>query len=236
MASRLWQLLKFRRRRAGADAKPTFFLHIPKCAGSTLWEVILDIYGTRDVFLATNKARRTQFTAMPVEQRRGYSGVGGHGSLRFFRDMLGDLDRYHKIVTLRDPIERLISEYNYVRAHPRHPRHAAVAAQDFETFAVRTAKPNRQVKLLTGSPEDSAGAIDIVTRFFDDWSMSEDVEAMAARLYEVTGTPPRPTAHKNKSRPAFRRSDMDPAALRRLEELNRHDLALCEALGARRSR
>ena len=97
-----------------------------------MWEVIWDIYGTRDVFLAKSKKHHARLEAMPLEKRLSYSAIGGHGSLRFFRKMLGDMERYHKIVTLRDPIDRMISEYNYIRTRPQHPQHKVVAAGDFE--------------------------------------------------------------------------------------------------------
>ena len=169
------RLLKFGRGRAGPDAKPTFFFHIPKCAGSTLWEVIWDIYGPWDVYLAKSKKHHARLEAMPLEKRLSYSAIGGHGSLRFFRRMLGDMERYHKIVTLRDPIDRVISEYNYISTRPQHPMHKIVAAGDFEAFINETARPNRQVRLLTGSEEDSKGAFEVVTGFFDDWSLTADV-------------------------------------------------------------
>ena len=224
------QLLKFRFRRAEPNAKPTFFFHIPKCAGSTLWEVIWDIYGTRNVFLAKSKKQHARLAAMSMERRRGYSAIGGHGSLSFFRKMLGDMERYHKIVTLRDPIDRVISEYNYIRTWPEHPLHDKVAILDFDAYLDKAAPRNRQVKLLTGSSDDSEGAIEIVTRFFDDWSMSADVGAMAGRLYQVTGMSPRPIAHKNRATLSFSRRDVAPATLRLLEEQNRHDLVLLDAL------
>jgi Sulfotransferase family len=230
LGASMLQLLKFKRRRAAWDAKPTFYLHIPKCAGSTLWEVIWDIYGTRDVFLAKSRGQRARLSAMPMEKRLSYSAVGGHGGLKFFRDTLGDLSRYHKIVTLRDPIDRVISEYNYIRTRPQHRLHKMVAAGDFETYMKETAEPNHQVKLLTGSADESDRAFEIVTQFFDDWCLTAEIGQMAERLYEVTGTPPRPVAHKNIARSPFSRRDLAPATLRFLEDQNRHDLALLEAL------
>ena len=60
--------------------------------------------------------------------------------------------------------------------------------------------------------------------------MSADVGQMAERLYQVTGTTPRPVAYKNKATSSFSRRDVPPATLLLLEEQNRHDLALIEAL------
>jgi len=230
----LLQLLKFRFRRAGRDAKPTFFFHIPKCAGSTLWEVIWDIYGTRHVFVAKSKGRHARLAAMPLEERLAYSAIGGHGSLRFFREMLGDMDRYYKIVTLRDPIDRVISEYNYIRTRPQHRRNAAVRQQSFRDFIEHTAPPNRQVKLLADRP-DLEAALEIVENFFDDWAMSDDVERLACNLYAMTGVQPRPIKYKNKATTPFSRRDLDEATLRLLEERNRLDLALIERLSRVRS-
>ncbi len=236
MGASVLQLLKFRLRRAESDAKPTFFFHIPKCAGSTLWEVIWDIYGTRNVFLAKSKKQHARLAAMPMERRRNYSAIGGHGRLQFFREMLGDMKVYHKIVTLRDPIDRVISEYNYISTRPQHPLHKVVTAQDFETYINKTAQPNRQVKLLAGANSDAKDAFEVVTRFFDDWSTSADVGEMAERLYQVTGTKPRPVAYKNKAKSSFSRRDVPAPMLRFLEEQNRNDLALLEALRRTRAR
>jgi hypothetical protein len=167
---------------------------------------------------------------MPLEKCLRYSAVNGHGGLKFFRETLDDLSRYHKIVTLRDPIERVISEYNYIRTRPQHRLHRVVAAGEFEAYVEETAQPTHQVKLLTGSTDDSEGAFEIVTRFLDDWCMSADVGQMAERLYQVTGTTPQLVAHKNKAKLQFSRLDEPPATLRAIEEQNRHDLVLLEAL------
>lgn len=230
----LLQLLKFRLRRAESDARPTFFFHIPKCAGSTLWEVIWDIYGTRHVFVAKSKERHAQLAAMPLEKRLAYSAIGGHGSLRFFRRMLGDMGGYYKIVTLRDPIDRVISEYNYISTRPQHPLNAAVREQSFRDFVERTAPSNRQVKLLADRPDVEA-AIAIVERFFDDWAMSDDVERLARSLYAMTRVQPRPIKRKNRATTPFSRRDLDATTLRLLEERNRLDLALIERLNRTRS-
>jgi len=224
--------LTFRFRRAGPDAKPTFFFHIPKCAGTSIWASIYDIYGTRHVYLVNSQRRRKKLAAAP-DAARAYSAVGGHARLGFFREHLGTMARYHKIVTLRDPIDRAISEYNFIRAQSTHPRNAQVAALSLETFARERLSWNPQVRLLTGRGDDVEGAIDIVTRFFDDWSFSDDVGALVERLYVVTGVEPRDAVHKNKGLSGPHREDLDRRTLRRLEARNRHDLALIEALRRR---
>jgi sulfotransferase famil protein len=226
--------LAFRFRRAGKDAPPTFFLHIPKCAGSSVWASLYDIYGTRHIYHANSRRRRERFAGMPRDARLAYSAVGGHAPLKFFREHVGDMGRYHKIVTLRDPVDRAISEYNYIRAQASHPRNKELLSQSLREFA-ESLRPDRQVTLLTGRGDDVEGAVEIVTRFFDDWAFSDGVGDLVQRLYRVTGVEPRPTAHKNKGASGPRRADLDAATLRLLEDRNRSDLALIAALTKRRA-
>jgi len=224
--------LAFRFRRAGKDAPPTFFFHIPKCAGSSVWASLYDIYGTRHIYHANSRRRRARFADMPRASRLAYAAVGGHAPLEFFREHLGEMGRYHKIVTLRDPVDRAISEYNYIRAQASHPRNKELLSQSLRTFA-ESLRPDRQVTLLTGRGDDVEGAVDIVTRFFDDWEFSDGVGDLVQRLYRVAGVEPRPAMHKNKGASGPRRADLDATTLRLLQERNRNDLALIAALKER---
>ena len=227
---RLLQLLRFRRGQADASARPTFFFHIPKCAGTSVWDTLFDIYGTRHVFLVNSKRKRERLANMGLDARLSYGAIGGHGPLPLFRDLLGEMDRHYKIVTLRDPVDRAVSEYNFIRARPTHPRNAALAGLSFEDFAKTPLASNQQVKLLTGKRHDVVSAVEIVQAFFDDWALSGEIGALTNRLYQVTGTTPRPAQHKNAGRSGLRRADVAPTTLRLLEEQNRSDLALIEAL------
>lgn len=168
---------------------------------------------------------------MAPATRLSYSAVGGHARLRFFRKRLGDTSAYHKIVTLRDPVDRAISQYNYIRSQASHTRYKEIAPLSLDEFASsESLRPNRQVTLLTGDSDDVEGAFDIVTGFFDDWAFSDDVGPLVQRLYDVTGTEPRGAEHKNRSASGPRRADLSPSTLRLMEERNRSDLALIAAL------
>jgi hypothetical protein len=37
-------------RKPNSGVRPTFFFHIPKCAGSSVWESLFDIYGFFNVY------------------------------------------------------------------------------------------------------------------------------------------------------------------------------------------
>jgi len=100
--------------------KKIFFFHIPKCAGTSIWYYIRKIHGKRSVLQLRVKDDVVAFQETTPMQLRRYSAIGGHHWLSTYRDKLGDLDEYFKITTLRDPIDRLISSYNYILTSRRH--------------------------------------------------------------------------------------------------------------------
>ncbi len=149
----------------------------------------------------------------------------------YFRELLGAASAYHKIVTLRDPIDRTISQYSYICSQPSHPRYKEVASLSLDEFAAsKSLRPNRQVSALTGRSDDVEGAVGIVTNFFDDWALSDDIGQLVERLYKITNTAPRAAEHKNKSTSRPRRADLSSSTLRLLEDRNRNALALIAAL------
>jgi len=184
-------------RRPNSGGRPTFFFHIPKCAGSSLWESIFNIYGFFNVYIVSTDREHAQFSTMTPARRRIYSALGGHGYLNNYRELI-DLNAYHKITVFRDPLDRLISEYNFIRRNKGHFLYDKVSRQSFPEF-VSSGWRNTQIHLLTGNEDGLDRAKDLVNSFFDDWAIIDDLPALTARLYGMAGRTPRPTKHKNKT-------------------------------------
>jgi len=216
-------------RRVDSGVRPTFFFHIPKCAGSSLWESIFDIYGFFNVYVVSTEREQAKLRAMPPSRRRSYSALGGHGFLNNYQKML-DLSGHHKIALFRDPLDRLISEYDFIRRKKGHFLHDRVSRQSFPEF-VSAGWRNTQVHLLTGSEDDLDGAIELVKDFFDDWAIIDDLPALTARLYRMAGRTPRPNEHKNKaSDGGYGRIQRSPQLLSLMEEHQGYDLKLFDYL------
>jgi len=113
-----------------------FFLHIPRCGGTSVWRAVRGIYGRPNVFHISTKRDRAAFDAMTPEARRAFGAVGGHAPLSVFSTALGGLDGYHCVIAVRDPIDRLVSTYNFIRSKPDHPQHQAVGRQTFAEYAL----------------------------------------------------------------------------------------------------
>jgi Sulfotransferase family len=218
-------------RRVDSGVRPTFFFHIPKCAGSSIWESIFDIYGFFNVYVVSTEREQANLRAMSPSRTRSYSALGGHGFLNNYQKLL-DLSGHHKIALFRDPLDRLISEYNFIRRKKGHFLYDRVSRQSFPEF-VSAGWRNTQVHLLTGNEDDLDGAIELVNSFFDDWAFMEDLPALTARLYSMAGRTPRPAKHKNRARlNGTGRIERSPELLELMAEHQGKDLQFFEYLKA----
>ena len=85
------------------------FLHIPKAAGTSLREVIARQY-PRNVQLTTERP-----IVLSEEQRRSVRVLIGHVAYDACAQVAAPVD---VITMLRDPVQRIISLYYYIRRRP----------------------------------------------------------------------------------------------------------------------
>lgn len=100
-------------------ASPLFFLHIPKTAGTTL-NAILDANFAPDsvLDLYTDEQHR-RVRDMTYNRLAGYSLVRGHVFVQDFDDIFDGPVPMRAFTFLRDPVDRVISEYFFLRRWPR---------------------------------------------------------------------------------------------------------------------
>lgn len=129
MIRKLQQLIIERRYRRDTPAA-ILFDHLPKCAGSTLTSYLLKQYPRRLTFQIdghqTHQSVR-RFCNLPEEQRHQYSLIVGHlahQTLGYSRpDML-------RATYLRDPVDRIVSHYYFVKTRPKHYLYQTVMDQN----------------------------------------------------------------------------------------------------------
>jgi hypothetical protein len=126
------------------------FLHLPKTAGSTLARVIERQYPAGAVLPLYDSATGEEIRSIPDDRMRRLRVVMGHfyfGAHRF-------ASRPATYVTvLRDPIERVISHYYYVRREPTHYLYDAAQELSLADYvrSCNLAEPNNdQTRLLCG--------------------------------------------------------------------------------------
>lgn len=143
------------------DLPHLYFLHIPKTAGTSVARVVRSFYPREQVLPAHNRLELGRLPADAVDKCRCI--LGHHGPLPYALTL-----RPLTVITiLRDPVERAVSEVEYVRQQVRaktggfveHPvaSHIEKPLEELLTLpAVRTALTNYQTRMLGVRPEPAA--------------------------------------------------------------------------------
>ena len=89
------------------------FVHIPKCGGRTVYDGLTQIFGQERVLdLCQNKTHQSMYAEKRIEFDR-FDAIAGHvpyGQIAYTKDVSPVY-----ISVVRDPLDRFISHYNYLR-------------------------------------------------------------------------------------------------------------------------
>ena len=154
-------------------------LHIPKTAGVSFRKLLERQYVGVPTFLR-GAPHFLELLAMSRAQREPYRVVGGH--FRFGLHLLFDSpSRY--ITFVRDPVERVISNFAYVRWQSGHPWHARVLAaglslEQWVRLGRAGAADNIQVRWLALRSDDEVPFGETTRQMLDDAKrvLSERIE------------------------------------------------------------
>jgi hypothetical protein len=129
------------------------FLHVPKAAGQTLNVVIGRQYERDEVYWYTNPI--WSFDRIPSYLPRSIRVIAGPMPFGIHRDIPGPTTY---ITMLREPSERVLSLYDYIRENRAHPLHEEVARLSLEEFVTsnvdRYEVQNGQTRQISGVRQD----------------------------------------------------------------------------------
>ncbi|MFT4851512.1 MAG: hypothetical protein ACI83B_004078 [Sediminicola sp.] len=163
-----------------------YFPHIPKAGGTTLKQILYHAFGENNCLKVWNGFASDvdvddfhQFTHL--EQ---YSAILGHLPVKVFLENVtaNNLlkNKKIKIITaVRDPLERLVSQYNYIRVNAEHPDHTKFLTVPLLGYMF--AQPaNQQVSFLSFEDEIRKDDIEL-------FPIESSVENFAAFLENESG-------------------------------------------------
>jgi hypothetical protein len=129
------------------------FLHIPKAAGTTLHSILASRYpaGSHLSIYDPEQAAR-MIPHWPLARREQIRLLEGHVAFGLHECLVGETTY---ITLLRDPIERIISHYYYVRRMPGHYLHDRVVGDnmslaEYAGSGLSDELDNGQVRLIAG--------------------------------------------------------------------------------------
>jgi len=141
-------------RTARSELRPTtIVVHIPKTAGTSLRRIVVSEHAGVPHFDFDGSIANVQaFWRLTQEQRDRFGLILGHCQFGVHR-LLTRPFRY--VTMLRNPVERVVSLYYYIRSLPAHYMHAKIMNEDLETTVRRRLvgeMDNFQVRFLTSHP------------------------------------------------------------------------------------
>jgi len=98
---------------------PLFFLHIPKTAGTTLNKILDNNLSPENILDLYTEDQHAAIKETTYDQISEYALVRGHVFMADFADVLDGPVPFRVFAFLRDPIERVISEYYFLKRWPK---------------------------------------------------------------------------------------------------------------------
>ncbi|WP_456413423.1 hypothetical protein [Thiolapillus sp.] len=102
------------------DTRPWYFLHIPKTAGTTFRVLLENCFHMDEICPAYEFFQVKQYSNEQLVRFRLFRGHMGYNLVNYLPQAPRTL------VMLRDPMERAVSHFEYIRRDPAHPKHRII--------------------------------------------------------------------------------------------------------------
>ena len=214
------------------------FLHVPKTAGTTLNRLIEWEYPLRQIYSVDPVLFRwsgKHLRKLSPERLRRIRMFKGH-MLFGLHEILPQPATY--ITVLRDPVDRLISAFYFIRNYKLHPLYWKFRRENWslEDFVNRSPRTNVQCKILAGAEYElpcteqiCAKAIDHADQHFSIVGLSERFEETLALLKLRFGWKLQSYSSFNVTRARPKKHDLPQTTLDLIAEKNAFDVTLYAA-------
>lgn len=222
------------------DPHTIIFLHIPKTAGTTLNQILRRQYRSSEIlFLGANaQTSIAAYQNLQDAKKEAIRLVAGHTAFGFHRFVPGPATYF---TFLREPIERVVSFFHYVKQSPQHYLNEAVANElsDISAFVgsgITKMIDNGQTRMISGTwLEPAYGGInaeilqqakDNLSRYFTVVGLTEEFDASLLLLQEAFNWRDIHYVRQNVTRVAEKERKLSVNERHMIERYNEWDMAL----------
>jgi len=230
------------------NSETVIFIHIPKAAGMTLYQVLNRQYKTQyNQYIDAGKSKQRcidAFRELPEEKRAHLRCIRGHMPFGLHQWLL-QTTKY--ITILRNPVERVVSEYYFVHRKSAHPLHSKfieknISLEGYVRMMSDTNTTNLQTRWVSGCVdfdsvmppyEDlSANALDLakenIENFFSVCGLTERFDESLLLMQKIFGWKNVYYMRRNVGKPRASKGQFPASTLRLIEKQEEKDLELVE--------
>jgi len=230
------------------NSETVIFIHIPKAAGTTFYQVLNHQYKAQHIqYIKEGMSKQRSidaFRKLPEEKKTRLRCIRGHMPFGLHQ-WLPKPATY--ITILRNPVNRVLSQYYYIRRTPVHPLHSELIEKNVSLEAyVRMMSDinttNLQTRWLAGYVDfDSvmppyedlpADALDLakenIENFFSVCGLTERFDESLLLMRRIHGWKNVYYIRRNVGKRRSSKEQPSTATLRLIEKHEEKDLELCE--------
>ena len=217
--------------------KNLIFLHLPKCGGTTFQKILNEIYPEEEIFDITvidnMRLNTNEFKSLNIDERAKIKLLKGHLDYGLHEYLIGPSEY---ITFMRNPIERILSYYYYVKARPHHRLfkmglfNENTSLYDFVTKINQRDIHNGQIRLLSGIGDTEENMLVKARENIENhFSFVGTIERFDEGLFLLSKKFDWPSFHytiKNKTFGRPKMDQIDKKTLDAIHELNGGDISL----------
>jgi hypothetical protein len=158
-----------------SDSHQFIFVHIRKAAGSSIRDTLEPL----SLVKPTDNWSKIKSRFLRTEKDYKKYAFRQHDSITVAKRLMPPelFESYFKFAFVRNPWDRLVSEYEFIRRRPDHGRHSKVMKMGFEKYIVYQSKrfDAHQINML--ADKDGNLLMDFIGKFEnlqDDWNRVTD--------------------------------------------------------------
>ncbi len=158
-----------------SDSHKFIFVHVRKSAGSSIRDTLEPL----SLVKPTDNWSKIKSRFLKTEKDYHKYAFRQHDDINVAKRLMPPelFESYFKFAFVRNPWDRLVSEYEFIRRRPDHGRHPKVIKMDFDKYIVYQSKRKdaHQVNML--ADKEGKVLMDFIGKFenlYEDWNLVTD--------------------------------------------------------------